>query len=235
MSDTPPYELIQEAGDRSWSLRLVERLASLHITEEERDEIMWTLERLDDPRAAKPLVNLMTNADHPKAVREAAAEVLILTAREPDPDRRHEYWQSGDELLQYYALVQMGPEDGGIIESIATDPHHPLHRYAITKLSYSFELPRHQDYVITALKHPDGAVRGAAAVSLLWTEANRGEDPLLEATADSDPEVVDDVLAALSYYPTQRVLLRFYQLGKDHPKPQIRDVATQRYANMGSE
>jgi hypothetical protein len=228
--DTPPYDTIDETGDRSWTLRLVERLTMPDLSEDERYQIEWVVERLFDPRAVEPLTRLLEDRNQPRMIRETAAS--ILRSRNANQQQCLDYWHSDDEVLREYALWQMDESHAEITDRIATDPHHPMHRIAIAKLIFRGEQSHHQARVVNALKHPDPAVRGTAAIALLWSESNIGELPLIEATADPDLDVVDDAIAALKYYPTQRVLLRIRELSTDHPEEAVRKAAAEVYTEM---
>src|SRR5256885_1929542 len=98
MSDMPlPYDEIQERGDRSWTMRLIERLKIPDLSDEEQTEVIWSLEKTDDPRMVEPLVSVLTDQSYPETVRDAAGAVLIWSGSEPHPQLRRAYWASGDE------------------------------------------------------------------------------------------------------------------------------------------
>lgn len=53
-----PHEQIRDEGDRSWSLRLVAQLSAT-FDDDELDEIVRTLQALDDYRTVPQLITLL--------------------------------------------------------------------------------------------------------------------------------------------------------------------------------
>jgi hypothetical protein len=229
--DTPPYDKMVEKRDRSWSLRLLERLLTADIPEEERSTIAYTLTELDDPRIMPRLLGIMVDSTHPNELREVASSILLPWGYVTDDATLDRWWSSDDLILQRHALRRMGIEHTAIVESVAADPKHPFYKDVIDLMYSDFELPRHQQVVIQALAHEDAEVRKAAASSLLWNEPIAAEDALLRATYDPVPEVVEEACNTLQYYYTQRVFRRMSEL-LTHENETVRTEAEKTYQDL---
>ncbi|MGK3965084.1 HEAT repeat domain-containing protein [Sorangium sp. So ce118] len=219
-----PHEYIRSAEDRSWTARLLGWLALPELPAAERDEIATTLERLDDPRAEAPLTRILEARDVVDAAREAAGMVLRSTGNSPSGARLRVAWAEGDALLRRHALLLMGRAEADIVEPVARNPAHPLHREAIEAMAFDFSEPRFQAPKIAALAHPDPGVRKVAAAALVWDEPVAAEAPLLRAAADPVADVAIAALDTLHYYPSQRCLRAVTALCA-HPDERVRAAA----------
>lgn len=182
---------------------LLDRLADLALTAELREEVIFTLSVLCDPRAEAPLFAMLEDLSLPNAVRDGAGRVLA-EADAISPERAMTYWAASDAVLKHHALVAMGNEHAGIIESIAVDPAHSLRAVAIRRMTFGFESPRSVALRIAALGNANPTVRVAAVDSLLFDEPVEAESALIKAAQDSDPEVALAALSTLAYYPTTK-------------------------------
>jgi HEAT repeat protein len=221
-----PYDEITQTADRRWTLRLVERLDSHELSDEERDNLVGALQAVSDPRSLAPLETILCDPTRPAHIREAAGDVLrnmdhlILDVTE---DKLRNWWRSGDDILRRHALLCMDRVDcPDIVLQVATDSAHDLHAEALGRMQFFFDNPAHEKVKIAGLSHSDARVRSAAATVLLWDEPVRAEGPLIKATRDPVPEVALEAAYTLQYYPTVRVIRCLYGL-RDHPDDAIRD------------
>jgi|GEM_PF-6317597 len=228
---TPPYAKIVEKRDRSWSLRLLERLLTADIPDEERKTVAYTLTMLEDPRTAAPLFMVLADPTYSDDLRETASEILQSAGHDCSDETRERWWAHGDTILKRHALTTMGAFYSAIVESVASDPQHPLHRDAIDSLAFDFDLPHQQRLAVQALTHEDAEVRKTAADVLLWCEPIFAEDALLAATHDSIPAVVEAACHTLQYYPTQKVFRRMSEL-RTHEVESIRIEADKTYQDV---
>ncbi|WP_437579639.1 HEAT repeat domain-containing protein [Sorangium sp. So ce887] len=219
-----PHEEIQSAEDRSWTERLLGWLVLPELPAAERDEIATTLERVEDPRAEARLTCIVEARELPEAAREAAGAILRSAGNPPGGARLRAIWAGGDALLRRHAMLLMGRAEADIVEPVARDPAHPLHKEAIEALAFDFSEPRFQALKIAALEHPDADVRKVAADALLWDEPVAAEAPLLRAAADPAVDVAIAALDTLHYYPTQRCLRAVAALC-GHPDERVRAAA----------
>jgi len=206
-----PHEKIRDGEDRSYTFGLLACLADPDVPEDERAEIAGTLESLDDPRAEPRLLELLQDRAAPPPVREAASSVL----RSAGAENRFQLavmLRDGDPIVQRYAVLGMDHRHADLVEPIARDPGHPLHREAIRAMMWAFEEPRFQALKIAALSHPDPIVRETAADVLLWDEPVAAEEPLLAALDDASEHVAVSAANTLQFYPTRRTLTRLAEL-----------------------
>ncbi|MRG93923.1 HEAT repeat domain-containing protein [Polyangium spumosum] len=212
-----PHEKIRDDEDRSYTFALLACLADPETPEDERHELADTLHRLDDPRAEARLIELLQDRSAPPAVREAASSVLRWAGAE---NRFHlaRMLRDGDLILQRYAVLGMDHRHADLIEPIARDPDHPLHREAIRAMIWACEEPRFQALKIAALSHPNPIVRETAADVLLWDEPVAAEEPLLAALDDVVEDVAVSAANTLQYYPTRRTLARLAELSSREGK-----------------
>ncbi|AKT44111.1 hypothetical protein [Chondromyces crocatus] len=221
-----PHHAIRETQDRSWTLRLLERLRLPDLDGDERGAISETLAQLQDPRATAPLTAIVESRELPAALREDAGRLLRDTGNPPPSAKLHAWWTEGDIILQRHALLSMDHADADVVERVARDPAHPLHREAILVMEWGFEEPRFQALKIAALGHPDPLVRASAASVLHWDEPVSAEEALLRAITDPVVDVAVEALRTLYYYPSRRCLRAVAPL-RDHQDDRIRDDAGQ--------
>ena len=201
----PDLKAIAEAQDRTWTARLLALLVERACVTEDRRSIAETIAALADPRSEAPLLALLHDRLGPDALRGAAGWILRdLDWVEERSARR--MFEEGDAVLQEHALLTMDTTNADIVEAIAMDPVHPLHRASIETMMFGFDSPEFQSLKVAALGHPDPSVREAAADTLLWDEPVAAEDALLEAAYDSVTAVAIAALKTLRYYRTTRSL-----------------------------
>ena len=201
-----PHLILRDREDRSWTFRLLERLAAPELTDAERDACAGSLTCLEDPRATAPLLELLEDRGRPEGVREAAAAVLRGTGNPPPGATLRAWWQRDDVVLQRHALLSMGRAEADLLEPVLADPAHPLHLQAIMTAEFGFDELRFQAPRVAALDHPDPRVRRAAAEALAWNEPCAAEAPLLRLAADPDSGVAIAAVKTLEHYPTRRVM-----------------------------
>src|SRR5262249_38353023 len=152
-------ERIGEQADRSATFGLVRQLADPGVGGVEREEVAYALQRSADPRAVAPLAEIGLDQDRPRAVRLAAWRVLERTGRGAEGAALRMWWGGGDDVVRACVLRQAQRTEADLLEPVACDPRHPLHRHALIGLEFSFEEPRWQQYKIQGLDHPDSRVR----------------------------------------------------------------------------
>jgi HEAT repeat protein len=198
------HRAVREAEDRSSTRLLLERLVR---PEEPLTEIAATLTCIADPRMVAPLMSILEDGSRPAALRDAAGEILRGSGLLAQDGARGQ-WLGGDDVLRRHALLTMGREAADIIEPVARDVGHPLHREAIVAMEWGFQEPRFQALKIAALTHADPAVREAAADVLVWDEPVAAETALLRAAEDAVEAVAIAALRALEYYPSRACIER---------------------------
>ncbi|WP_437740855.1 hypothetical protein WMF39_35075 [Sorangium sp. So ce1504] len=219
-----PHDEIQRAEDRSWTDRLLGWLVLPELPEAERDEIATTLARVEDPRAAARLMRIVEARELPEAAREAAGAILRSAGNPPGGAWLRAAWAEGDIVLRRHALLLMERAEADLIEPVARDSAHPLHKEAIQALALGFSEPRFQALMIAALGHPDAGIRKVAADALVWDEPVAAEAPLLRAAADPAVDVAVAALETLHYYPSRRCLDAVAALC-GHPDERVRAAA----------
>jgi CBS domain-containing protein len=230
----PPYDHIQERGDRSWSLRLVDRLTDPDLPAGERDLLSAVLAQLEDPRTIRPLTAMVFDDTLPDAVRKSAANAVNAFGVLAEDIAIRSWWASDDAVLQHHAIYHFAAEQFDLIQQILAEPEHPFTRKAVSTMAFGFHMPEHQQAKLAALRHPDPEVRKTAARVLIWDEPIAGEAALLEATHDEDPTVIAEALATLTYYQSQRVLKRAAAL-RDHPDELISAQARTTFDDLRAE
>jgi HEAT repeat protein len=201
-----PHLILRDREDRSWTFRLLDRLAAPELADAEREACAGSLACLEDPRATAPLLALIEDRGRPEGVREAAATVLRGAGNPPPGATLRGFWQHGDAVLQRHALLSMGRAEADVIDPVLADPAHPLHLQAILTAEIGFEEPRFLALRVAALDHPDPRVRRAAADALVWNEPCAAEEPLLRLAADPDGGAAIAAIKALERYPSRRVM-----------------------------
>ena len=214
-----PFREIKDTKDRSWSLRLVDEIASERL--DELDEILETLSELCDYRVEEPLTNLMLDSSRSNLVREAASDALSCTPTTESDEQRREWWHSDDLILKRHAVKNALRADADLIESIASNSEHQFHLEAIEVLGHcgiGWEEPRFKELKIKALSHKDADVRAAAAKAILWDEPVEAEDALISRIFDEDDSVVEAALHALAWYMSRKVLLALQEIHLNGPE-----------------
>ncbi|AUX46436.1 hypothetical protein SOCE26_079420 [Sorangium cellulosum] len=201
-----PHEDIRRDEDRSWTARLLGWLVLPELPAAEREEIATTLSSLEDPRAEAPLTRILEARELPAAAREAAGAVLRSAGLDPGGAWLRTTWAEGDVVLRRHVLLSMGRAEADLVEPVARDPAHPLHKEAIETMILDFSEPRFLGPRIAALAHRDPAVRRVAADALVYDEPLAAEAPLLRAAGDPVVEVAVTALKTLVYYPSRRCL-----------------------------
>ncbi|MEP7124861.1 MAG: hypothetical protein ABJE95_28290 [Byssovorax sp.] len=201
-----PHLILRDREDRSWTVRLLDRLASPELSDAERDACAGSLTCLEDPRASAPLLALLEDRGRADGVREAAGAVLRGTGNPPPGPALRAWWRGDDVVLRRHALLSMGRAEADLLEPVLADPAHPLHLQAILTAEHGFDEPRFQAPRIAALAHEDPRVRRAAAEALVWNQPCAAEAPLLLLAADPDSGAAIAAVKTLESYPTRRVM-----------------------------
>lgn len=205
-----PYSEITEAADRRWTLRLLERLVCPGVDEKELQDVVRALESVSDPRSFARLEEIVGDVDRPVEVRRAASNVLRgqdHIALDIPEEKLRRWWQKGDEILRWHALLSMdGISCPDILLEVAPDSSHAFQAAAIGRMLSWFDAPEHEAIKIAGLSHPDPEVRAAAADVLMWDEPVAAETPLIKAASDSAPEVAAAAANTLQYYTSRKAI-----------------------------
>jgi hypothetical protein len=201
-----PHLILRDREDRSWTFRLLDRLAAPDLGNAERDAVAGSLTCLEDPRAAAPLLGLLEDRERPAAVREAAGAVLRGSGNPPPGATLRAWWRDGDAVLRRHALLSMGRAEADLLEPVLASPAHPLHLEAIVTAELGFDEARFQAARIAALDHAEPRVRRAAAEALVWNPPFAAEEALLRRASDADTGVAIAAVKTLEHYPTRRVM-----------------------------
>lgn len=202
-----PYEKVIAEQDRDATEQLLKAMMAPETPDEDRAHAIEALRALEDPRAGEVLGQISTDPYYPESIRDAALDILNATGIAPDDPRTlHQWWNEGDETLQKWALLLAGRESADIITPISDDPSHPLYRYAIEAIEFSFEEPEWQQRKIAALQHRNPDIREIAAFVLMWDEPLSAEIPLLKGILDTSENVRQRCYEALAYYPSRNVV-----------------------------
>ncbi|MDQ8045476.1 MAG: hypothetical protein AAGC46_12165 [Solirubrobacteraceae bacterium] len=213
------HDEVRDAEDRSWTFVLLDVVADPSTDDDERDEAFETLAHLEDHRAIGPLSAMLQDVTLPVAWRNGASDALRSTDDTGTSEQRCRWWATGDPPLMRHALLSMWPTEADILLGVVADPTHPLLAYALATTAHGFDQAGFVRPAIDALHHPDPEVREIAADVLLWNEPVAAELPLLGALDDPERDVVLEVLSALHYYPTRRVIRALADLrGTDDPE-----------------
>ena len=215
-----PHLILRDREDRSWTFRLLERLAAPELNDAEREAIAGSLTCLEDPRATAPLLAMLEDRERPEAVREAVGAVLRGAGNPSSGPTLRAWWQDGDAVLRRHSLLSMGRAEADLLDPVLADPAHALHLQAILTAELGFDEPHFQPPRIAALDHPEPRVRRAAAEALVWTAPCAAEEALLRHAADPDPSVAIAAVKTLEHYPTRRVMVGLAARVTD-PRPAV--------------
>jgi HEAT repeat protein len=233
-----PYRDITDAADRRWTSRLLEQLEAPGLPEDELHDLIGALQAVSDPRSFAPLEVILTDTVRPTRVRQAAGSVLRglhYIALDVPADRLRRWWLGSDPLLRHHALLSMdGARCPDIVLRVAGDPTHSLQADALGRMDWWFDLPHPEAVKIAGLSHPDPKVRAAAAYVLLWDEPIAAEQPLIETTFDSVPEVAAEAANTLEYYPTLRVIRCLHEL-LGHADARVREAVEDSFESIRNE
>ncbi|MFI7000419.1 HEAT repeat domain-containing protein [Nocardia sp. NPDC050175] len=207
-------ERIVEQQDRSATFELIGQLADPAVGGLTREQIRDALGRLRDPRAVASLTEIGRDRERPAEVRLAALQVLEHTAMCPEGADLRAWWDTGDDLVRACVLRQAERSEADLLEPVARDPHHLLHREALSGIVFRFEEPRWQQYKIQGLDHPDPTVRWTAADILCWDEPVAAEPALHRAAADSDTDVACAAIDTLRYYHSRATLRLLHEIAQ---------------------
>ncbi|MFI6166287.1 HEAT repeat domain-containing protein [Nocardia sp. NPDC051052] len=205
---------IAEQQDRSATFELIGKLADPSVGGPERERIGYVLTRLGDPRAVARLTGIGRDRERPAEVRVAALRVLENAGMCPEGAELRAWWNTGDDVVRACVLRQAERGEADLLEPVARDPHHPLHRHALTGIEFRFEEPRWQQYKIQALDHPDPEVRRTAADVLCWDEPVAAEPALRRAAADNDTGVARAAIDTLRYYQSRATLRLLHEIAQ---------------------
>ncbi|MFD3508782.1 HEAT repeat domain-containing protein [Nocardia sp. NPDC058666] len=225
MSVVGEYGRIAQQQDRSATFELIRVLSDPAVSAADRDELGDVLGRLGDVRAAAPLAAIGLDRDRPAEVRQVALRVLENSAMCPEGARWRAWWNAGDDLVRGCLLRQAERTEADLLEPVARDPHHPLHRHALTGIEFGFEEPRWQQYKIQGLDHPDPGVRRTAAEVLYWEEPVAAEQALHRTADDRDTGVACAAIETLRCYHSRATLRLLHELaqGDDERADAARD------------
>lgn len=208
------YEELYRDRDRSWSLRIVDRLKE-GIDKKELKAILNFVDTYDDFRMEAPVTQILEDSSLSEAVRDHASQVLCHLSSTETATQRREWWLSDDPSLMRHAIrvaERSEPDEASLIEKLAGDPTSKFHGDAIEALSFGFPEARFQSLKIAALSHADPSVRKKAAKSLYWDQPVCAESALLAAAMDPCDGVAIAALDALCWYTSKNVLLRLHEL-----------------------
>lgn len=191
-----PFDDIYEKQDRSWSLRLVDLLAT-SPKDDALYEIREVLEHLADPRTIVPLQQLLPNSRISDNARTVASKIMASFQMNVHPDIWTQWWHSGDEILRTHAVRVAPFEENALVERIASNPQDPMYSASIERMQMGFDEPRFQHLLVKALSHEDPAVRQTAASSLYGRLSFFSEDQLFEHLHDGDFSVESEVIHTL--------------------------------------
>lgn len=233
-----PYDDITKTADRRWTFRLLDRLATPHLRNEELDDLIGALQAVSDPRALNFLETLVCDTTRSADCRQAASSVLLgMQYLLPDVSvaQLRLWWREGDAILRNHALLCMGALDcPDIILTLAKDARHELHAAALGRMMLFFNLPEYEAIKIAALDHPQARVREVAAAVLSWDEPVQAEEPLIRATADPVPEVAAEAANTLEYFPSLKTIRCMRGL-LDHPDGKVREKAQESFDAIRSD
>jgi HEAT repeat protein len=232
MSADCDHEAVRESGDRSWTLPLLDTVRDPLTSDDDREESFETLRILDDPRSVAPLTELLEDASLPDEWRDRASDALRWIDDTTTPAQCRAWWATGDLPLMRHALLSMWRSEADIVVPVADDPSHPLHAAGIDALTDGFDGPEFTPIVIRALRHPEPEVRASAAEILFWNEPVVAELPLTAAAYDEERDVAVEVLLALQYFPTRRVLRALSQIAADADDIDVRERATEAFEDV---
>jgi HEAT repeat protein len=223
-----PYAEITETADRRWSFRLLDRLVTPGLSNEERDEAVAAMQAVSDRRAVPILELLLSDRSRQPTAREAAGEILrgmqYLDVEWPDATLRL-WWDGNDAVLRRHALLSMDAAAcPDIVRAVASDPGHPLRTTALGRMTFFFDSAAELRLKIAALSDPTPTVRETAARILFWDEPVLAEEQLITAAHDAVEEVAAEAIATLQYYPATRVIRCLHGL-LGHPAGRVREAA----------
>lgn len=232
-----PYDDITKTADRGWTIRLLDRLATPNLPNEELDDLIAALQAVSDTRALNSVEALVCDTTRPAGIRRAASSVFrgmqYLVPDVPDAKLRL-WWNEGDAILRRHALLCMDACDcPEIVLTVARDARHELHAEALGRMMFFFDLPEHEAVKIAALDHTQAWVREVAATVLLWDEPVRAEEPLIRVTADPVPAVAAEAANTLEYFPSLKTIRCLHGL-LDHPDEKVRQEAQESSAAIRS-
>ncbi|MFF2554403.1 hypothetical protein ACFVUS_25615 [Nocardia sp. NPDC058058] len=237
MHDLDEFAGVADQQDRSATFELIRNLTSPNTGALERDRIADALGELGDPRAVLPLTRIGYDRDQPDEIRQTALSVLERSSMHRDSAVLRAWWNSGDDLVRAYVLRQATRDESDLVESVACDPHHLLHRHALEGIVAGFEEPHWQQYKIVGLNHPDPAIRSTAADVLYWDEPVAAEPALQRASADVDTDVACSAIETLRYYPSRSTLRLLHEIsqGDDASAASARDVVADMLGEFENE
>src|SRR4051794_25161620 len=126
-----PHLILRDREDRSWTFRLLERLAAPELADAEREAIAGSLTCLEDPRATATLLEMLEDRSRPESVREAVGAVLRGAGNPASGATLRGWWEQDDVVLRRHALLSMGRAEADLLDPVLADPAHPLHLQAI--------------------------------------------------------------------------------------------------------
>ena len=106
-----PYSDIAGSADRRWTLRLLDRLNTEDLNDDELDHLVWGLQAVSDPRSFRPLEAVVCDTERPAPIRNAAGSALRglhHVALDIPADRLRRWWREGDAVLRRISLLFMG-------------------------------------------------------------------------------------------------------------------------------
>ncbi len=199
------YEQIRKSEDRSFSLILVEKLKACS-DEDELEEIVHTIHKLDDYRTEQPLREIMENTENAALLRAIASDALCGCTTPDDIVLERAWWNSGDEILMRHAIRVSSRTNKELLRQIASDPVHKFYTDALESMSCRFEEPYFRQLKMNAMYSDAPSVRRTSAESLLWDQPIAAEPRLLILANDDDDEVAEEAIDVLCYCQSQATL-----------------------------
>lgn len=233
-----PYAKIIEGADRRWTARLLQRLDTAGLPDEELDELTSALQAVSDWRSFADLEAMVVDTSRPAGIREAAGAALRglhHVAHDPKSETLRRWWHEGDDILRRHALLSMDSRScPDIVAQIASNPQHPWQAEALNCMDWGFDLAQYESIKINGLSHAHADVRSAAASVLLFDEPVAAEAALIAAANDPAPDVAAEAANTLQYYPTLQVIRCLYAL-QQHVDVRVRHEACESYEDIRSE
>lgn len=207
------YKEIIGKKDRSFTPKLLKLLVSKNISEEEIDNIAQALDVLEDPRSWNVLKQIVLDNSNSDLLREKSINILSGSLYSMEREEVLFLWSSNDLLVKKLALNFMDKNDEELILSVINDENHDLNMEAIEVFFNSFQLREGNKKIAFKLSnHQNPYIRELVADFFYWEETADGLYFLIEATYDSNIDVVLRAYDALSYYPSIVSLKRLLEI-----------------------
>jgi hypothetical protein len=206
-ADAFPETQIWELHDRSFTLKLLERVGDHTLPSDKRENLGRLLATVEDPRVIVPALAFLESTNAPDDLRNLGASLIESLGASIETNTIRRWYASNDELLRRGAVLLFGGRMQADLIADALESDNPqLREQAVSSLFSSFEEPHWQQRAISCLHDEDAAVRASAATVLLWNEPNAAEEPLIRAVDDLDDDVACEAINSLRYFASLRVM-----------------------------